>query len=155
MAYSGDLNMSASGIFERFVHLVQHKKHHDIVGFSADRHAFVVTNTRFFESIILPSLYGVKPTLPYINRFYRTMRYNGFKKQNVSRNSFCLVNPNYDLPPRSIQRWQVSKFRSQIEYHRSQFLSFTSCPASDPPAESRKLFYSFLAEAELFLALLD
>lgn len=49
MAYSDDLNMSASGIFERFVHLVQHKKHHDIVGFSADRHAFVVTNTRFLR----------------------------------------------------------------------------------------------------------
>lgn len=155
MVYSVDSAMSSTGIFDRFVHLVQQKKHHDIVGYSADQHAFVVTNAYRFESTIISSLFGVTPTLPYVNRFYRIMRYNGFRKQNLSRNSFRLVNPTYELPPRLIQRWQVSKFRSQIDYHRRQFLSLTSSPASDPPAESRKLFYSFLAEAELFLALLD
>ena len=124
--------------------------------FSADQHAFIVTNASTFESTIIPFLFGTPTSSAgLVYRFLRIMRYRGFRKQTVSRHSFCLTNLNFELPPRVVKRWQVTKFRAQIECLRGQSFSLTECPAVDLHAESRKLLFSLFAEIDLFLALLD
>ena len=136
--------------------LIHDKEYQDIVTFSADQHAFIVTHAPTFESTIVPFLFGTSAGSPaLLYRFFRIMRYQGFRKQIVSRHSFCLTNLNFELPPRVVKRWQVTKFRAQIECLRGQSLSLTGCPSADFQAESRKLFFSLFAEIDLFLALLD
>ena len=153
---SDALTAPNSPIFNRLVQLIHDKEYRDIVTFSADQHAFIITHAPTFESTIVPFLFGTPPGSPaLLYRFFRIMRYHGFRKQTVSRHSFCLTNLNFELPPRAIKRWQVTKFRAQIECLRSQSHSLTECPAADFQAESRKLFFSLFAEIDLFLALLD